>query len=196
MLGAAMSESEIRACCERDDLDAALTVALELYGRELLGFLWGLARDRVHAEDVFSTTCERLWLGLKRFRWDSTFRVWAYRIARNEHLRSTRQRQLARHTVALEDVSTAHAILARVRTTTPFLERTDVRDRYAAIRSQLDDDDLALLGLRIEHKLPWEDIAKIVAETDEAPSARELAALRKRFERLKTRLRELARTSA
>lgn len=191
-----MSEAEIRTRIERGDLDGAVTVALETYASELFGFLWGLARDRAHAEDVFSATCERIWRGLGRFRWDSSFRVWAYRVARNELLRSTRETQLARQTIPLTEVSTAQAILARVRTTTPFLERSEVRDRYAAIRAQLDEDDLVLLGLRIENQLAWSDIAKVMAATDEPADAKELAALRKRFERLKVKLRELARSSA
>lgn len=191
-----MDEAEIRARCERGDLDGAVTVALETYGPQLFGFLWGLARDRAHAEDVFSATCERIWRGLSRFRWDSTFRVWAYRIARNEFLRSTRETQLARRTIPLTELSTAQSILARVRTTTPFHEQSDVRDRYAAIRAQLDDDDLMLLGLRIENQLAWGDIAKVMAAGEDAVDAKELAALRKRFERLKVKLRDLARSSA
>lgn len=195
-----MDEAEIRARCERGDLDGAVTIALEMYASQLFGFLCGLARDRTHAEDVFSATCERIWRGLARFRWDSTFRVWAYRIARNEYLRSTRETRRARQTIPLTELSTAQSILARVRTTTPFHEQTEVRDRYAAIRAQLDDDDLVLLGLRIENQLAWGDIAKVMAATEESVDAtvdaKELAALRKRFERLKVKLRDLARSSA
>ena len=191
-----MSEAEIRERCERGDLDGAVTVALEVYGPELFGFLWGLARDRTRAEDVFSITCERIWLHLAKFRWESTFRVWAYRIARNAFLRSARETRLTRNTVALDDLSTVRGIVAKVRETTPFMDRTEVQDRYAEIRAQLDDDDLMLLGLRIENKLSWTDIAKVMSQTAEPASAKDVAALRKRFERLKTRLRTLARSSA
>lgn len=191
-----MSEAEIRARCERGDLDGAVTVALETYASELFGFLWGLARDRAHAEDVFSVTCERLWRGLAAFRWESSFRVWAYRVARNEFLRATRETQIARKSIPLSEVSAAQTILARVRSTTPFLDRSEVHDRYAAIRAQLDEEDLMLLGLRIENQLAWAEIAKVMAQTEEPANAKELAALRKRFERLKAKLRDLARAPA
>ena len=190
------AEAEIRQRCERGDLDGAVTVAIEAYGPELFGFLWGLSRDRTRAEDVFSTTCELIWLHLAKFRWQSSFRVWAYRIARNAFLRSTRETRLTRNTVALDDMSTVRGILAVVRSTTPFMDRSEVQDRYAEIRAQLDDDDLMLLGLRIENKLSWTEVAKVMSSSDEPPSAHDVAALRKRFERLKTRLRTLARKTA
>lgn len=186
-------EGEIRRRCDRGDIDGAVTIALEGYGPELFGFLCGLARDRTRAEDAFSTTCELIWLHLARFRWESTFRVWAYRIARNAFLRSTHATQIERNTIAIEDLSTVRGILVAVRSTTPFMDRSEVQDRYAAIRAQLDAEDLMLLGLRIENGLAWEDVAKVLSDGDSPPSSQDVAALRKRFERLKARLRELAR---
>ena len=188
-------ETEIRERCARGDLDGAVTVAIEAYGPEIFGFLSGLARDRTRAEDVFSTTCELIWLNLAKFRWESSFRVWAYRIARNAFLRSTHETRLQRNTIAIDDLSTVRGILVALKATTPFMDRADVQDRYAEIRAQLDAEDLMLLGLRIENGLAWQDVAKVMSDRDEVPTAQELAALRKRFERLKARLRTLARST-
>ena len=53
-----------------------------------------------------------------------------------------------------------------------------------------------LLMLRVDQRLAWEEVARVMAETDEPLSALELkkraAALRQQFQRLKTRLRTLA----
>lgn len=186
-------EDGIRARCERGDLDGALTIALELYADELFGFLVGLARERVQAEDAFSATCERMWRGLPKFRWESSLRVWSYRIARNEFLRTTRAATRARRELPLSQVASIQRAIERTRSSTPIHERTDVKDRWAKLREQLDPEDHMLLGLRIDRKLAWADIAKVLASSDVEPTAREVAALRKRFERLKSRLRELAR---
>jgi len=77
---------------------------------------------------------------------------------------------------------------------TPIYQQSAVKDRFAKVREQLDPDDHALLGLRLDRQMSWTEIAKVMG--DEAAGAREAAALRKRFERLKVKLRELVKTHA
>lgn len=176
---------------EAGDLDSAMTRAFERYANELYGFLRGLGRDPVQADEAFSAMCERIWRGLPTFRWDSSFRVWAYRIARNEFLRTTREVSRARRAVPLSDIPSVKRIVEQVRSTTPPYQRDDVRDKFVAVRAQLPPDDLVLLGMRIEHRMPWDQIALVLAGDDEPPTPKHVAALRKRFERLKTKLRGL-----
>lgn len=188
-----VGEADIRKAWELGDLDGAMTRAFERYADELYGFLRGLGRDPVQADEAFSATCERIWRGLPRFRWDSSFRVWAYRIARNEFLRTTREVSRARRVVPISEIPSVQRIVAHVRSTTPAHQRDDVRDRFAAVRAQLPPDDLALLGMRIEHRMAWDQIALVLAGDDAPPTAKDVAALRKRFERLKSKLRGLVR---
>jgi RNA polymerase sigma factor (sigma-70 family) len=193
-------EAGIKAAWDRKDFDGAISMALERYGDELFGFLMGLARDQTQAEDAFSAACERMWRGLPAFRWESSLRVWAYRVSRNEFLRTTRDVARARKGVPISQVASIQKAIDRARTTTPPEERTEVKDRFAELRAELDPEDLMLLGLRIERKMAWADIAKVLAAADDEPrdtppDAREVATLRKRFARLKDRLRERARTS-
>jgi len=186
-------ELEVRARCEARNFEGAISYALEHYGDELFGFLHGLARNHTQADDAFSATCERMWRGIEKFRWDCPFRVWAYRVARNEFLRTTREATRARRTVPISEIASVVQAAERVRTShKPVYERTAVRDRFAKIRAQLDPDDHALLGLRLDRKMAWNDIAKVMAASDEEPGTAEVAALRKRFERLKAKLRDLA----
>lgn len=191
-------EAGIKAAWDRKDFNAAISTALDRYGDELFGFLTALARDQTQAEDAFSAACERMWRGLPAFRWESTLRVWAYRIARNEFLRTTRDVARARKGVPISQVASIQKAVDRARTTTPPHERTEVKDRSAELRAELAPEDLMLLGLRIERKMAWADIAKVLAAAEEEPrdtppDAREIATLRKRFARLKDRLRERAR---
>ncbi len=189
------SEVAIKTAWDRKDFDAAISAALERYGDELVGFLMALARDQTQAEDAFSAACERMWRGLPAFRWESSMRVWAYRIARNEFLRTTREVARARKGVPISQVASIQKAVDRARSTTPPHERTEVKDRFAELRAELEPEDLMLLGLRIERKMAWADIAKVLAEAEARetePDAREIATLRKRFARLKDKLRERA----
>jgi RNA polymerase sigma-70 factor (ECF subfamily) len=208
-------EATIRSQFDAGDLDAAMTSAIEGYGPEIHGFLVGMARDRDHAADVFSAACERMWKALPRFRWDSSFRVWAYTIARNELLRASRAVARARQQVAVSQVPSVRLAVEHARTVTaPFL-RTDVRDELARIRATLDPRDHELLTLRLDRRLSWLEIAQVLAEgeaargaagdegdgddaapLDRAALTREAAALRKRFERLKDKLAAALRADA
>jgi RNA polymerase sigma-70 factor (ECF subfamily) len=182
-------EVAIRERVDAVDMDGAMTRAIEGYGDELFGFLVGLTGDHDRAGDVFSAACERMWLALPKFRWESSFRVWMYTIARNEFLRGvTRDRRL----VPLSAAPSTQAAIAKVRTSTPAHQRTEVKARFAKVREALDPEDHMLLGLRLDRQLPWNDIAKILGSGKKADLARDAAALRKRFERLKEKLAALA----
>ena len=62
-----------------------------------------------------------------------------------------------------------------------------------SLREHLDPDDQALLVLRVDKDLPWRDISLVFLgpESSEAELVRQAALLRKRFERVKTKLRAL-----
>jgi RNA polymerase sigma factor (sigma-70 family) len=183
-------EAEIRRRFDAGDLDAAITAALDAYGGELFGFLVGLTGDRDRAGDVFGALCERMWRGLPRFRWGSSFRVWAYTIARNEFLRAATGGARADRRVRLSQVPSLQAAVSRVRSATPLYQRSEVKDQLARVRTELSPDDHILLGLRLDRGLGWNEIA-LVLGSPEDDIARDAAALRKRYERLKGKLKKL-----
>ncbi|HTJ46489.1 MAG TPA: sigma-70 family RNA polymerase sigma factor [Kofleriaceae bacterium] len=187
------AEQEVRTRLEADDLHGAATIALETYGPELYGFLHALARDDDLAAEAFSTFSEDLWRGLAKFRWESSLRTWAYALARNALWRLRRDpRRRADHNVALGELSQVAELAAHVRTSTlPFL-RTEVKDELAKLRDELDPDDHALLILRIDRRLSWRDIARALPGDGTDEIDKRAATLRKRFERAKSQLRELA----
>lgn len=185
-------ETAIRAACEAGQFDVAMTLAFDRYADELFGFLRGLSQDPVQADDAFGATCERIWRGIQQFRWECTFRAWAFQIARNEFMRSTREVGRARRSVPISDVPSVQRIVDRVRSATPVYQRDEVKDRFLLACKQLSPEDHMLLGLRIEQQLSWMEIARVLTAAELEPSAKEIAALRKRFERLKAKIRTLA----
>jgi RNA polymerase sigma-70 factor (ECF subfamily) len=190
-------EAEVRAHCDSGDHAAASTAALRGYGPEIFGFLVAVHRSDVDASDVFSGFAEALWRGLPGFTWSSTLRTWAYGIARN--VSRTYRRDAARRDrraartgeSALDDVADA------VRTQTIAYLRTETKTRLQALRDALPEEDRMLLVLRVDRGLAWNDLARVLSEEDgpldDAGVAREAARLRKRFQLVKDRLREMAK---
>lgn len=189
----------MRALCDRGDHAGAATAIVRDYGPEILGFLIATHRDPVEANDAFAEVAEGVWRGLPRFAWESSVRTWAYAIARNvSRLRHRTAARRGRRVVNASD-DFFQGVVHKVRTeTTPFL-RTEKKTRLQALRDALPEEDRMLLVLRVDRGLPWNDVARIVAhDEDTAPMeepmiVQEAARLRKRFQLVKDRLRELAK---
>lgn len=164
----------------REDLAAAATAAVRGYGPQILGYL-RLTLGAEKADDAFSIFCESLWKGMRGFRAESSFLTWAYQLAWGATQRVISSPYRRRH----ERLSSSAmaAIAAEVRSTAPpHLQSAEAR-RLDRIRAELDAAEQTLLTLRIDRDMPWQDIA-IVLDTD-------AAALRKRFERLKLKIKRL-----
>jgi RNA polymerase sigma-70 factor (ECF subfamily) len=185
-------EGQIHRLREERDFEGAATRALEGYGPELFGFLVALLRNKQDAADVFSQTCEDMWVGLPRFEGRCSMRTWLYGLARHAAARFRRSpHRRAGRRVALSQVS---HLAERVRTATLHYLRTDAKNRFAAIRDSLDDDDRTLLVLRVDRGMHWDEIARVLLPdaTDDVLN-REAARLRKRFQLVKLEIRSRAR---
>lgn len=191
-------ESEIVGHVNDGRLPQALTAAIVGYGPELLGYLHAMV-PAGEADDLYSLMCERMWRGLPDFRWNSSFRTWAYTIARNLiRDRHRARRGPAGRIVGLSDVPEVAEIAERVRSSTEVHLKTEAKTRLQQVRDALEPDDRTLLILRVDRRLAWRDIASVMSEPDasDADVGRLAARLRKRYERLKERLRaELASNS-
>lgn len=183
-------ERDVRAACERGAHTAAAGLVVRGYGPEIGAYLASIVRSG--ADDVgesFSRWCEDLLRGLPGFRFDSSVRTWVYTLAR--HAAARRARDDGRRARRFALPGELDDVVAAARTATATYLQTAVKDRLAAVRASLDDDERELLYLRVDRQLPWRDIARILAADgadDEA--VRKLdAALRKRFESLKRRLK-------
>jgi RNA polymerase sigma-70 factor (ECF subfamily) len=211
-------ETRIRAACTVGDYSRAATLVIEGYGMELMAFLISRARNPADAEEVFAMFAEKLWAGLPGFEWRCTVRAWAYRIARHaasDHATAAANRP--QRNLALSQHAPLSRMAAQARTTTAAFRRTSTKDRVRALRDRLEPDDQLLLVLRVDRGMEFREIAAVLADGDAQDAAgapagavvdaaaaapvdnltdstldREAARLRKRFERVKERLRELA----
>jgi RNA polymerase sigma-70 factor, ECF subfamily len=187
-------EQRIRDAGAAADWAGAATAGIEGYGVEIFSYLLTITRNESDASEVYSQFCENLWTGLPRFRWDASFRVWAYvlarhawsRFARDPNRRSGRRDPLSNPLV--------EQVAEQVRSRTLTFLRTEVKDKLSELRAQLPPDDQTLLIMRIDRRLAWNEIALVMSDAEpgtlgEAALKRQSAALRKRFERLKLELR-------
>lgn len=190
-------ETEVRARCAQGDFDGAATHALRGYGPEIFGFLVAIHRDETAAGDSFSAFAEGLWRSLPTFGWGSTLRTWAYAIARNVSRQARRDALRRARREAPVGESALDDVVQAVRTSTLGFLRTEKRSRLEALRDSLSPDDRALLVLRLDRGLAWPELARVLTESevplDDAALLREAARLRKRFQLVKERLRELVR---
>ena len=184
-------ELQVADALSRGRFDEAASAGLRGYGPEILGFLIALGPNT--AEDAFSQFCEDLWRGLPAFRAEASFRTWAYTLARHAVVR-VRRDPWSRRASPLSDLGPISGIAEELRSSTASFLATQLRDRVAQLRDQLEEDDRALLVLRIDRQMAWNDIARVMVGTDapEAEVQKRSAALRKRFERLKVEIRERA----
>ena len=196
-------DSEIRAACAAGDHEGATTLLLQTYAEELLSFLVARLRDRSHADEAFCMLAEDLWAGLPKFEFRSSVRTWAYTLARHVAARYARapEQRKQRH-LTLSRHGRLSQLVQDVRTRTQAYQRTDVKNQVRALREKLDPDDQMLLILRVDRQLSWRDLALVMgaspeealgSQPDEATIEREAARLRKRFERVKAELKQLAK---
>lgn len=188
-------EARLRGLVGAGELEAAATCALESYGPELFGFLIHFMGSEPDASEVFSQTAEDFWRGLPSFGARCSVRTWLYVLGRHAAARFWRspwQRAAQTGGARLD------SLVAGARTRTQPWLRTDVKDRWRALRESLAPDDRALLVLRVDRGLEWSDVARVILSRDDAAAdelGREAARLRKRYHELKQELRERARAA-
>jgi RNA polymerase sigma-70 factor (ECF subfamily) len=184
-------EEEIRALIATD-VAQATERAIKTYGPELIGWLCSILPSEADAHDAFSRMSENLWRTLPRFDGRCSVRTWCYMLARQAAY-YVRSRPKASREVLVSNVPSIAGAVTHVWNTTRA-GRQLAENVYAEIRRQLEDDDQTLLVLRVDRDLAWRDIAIVMlgedADTEEV--TRKAAALRKQFERVKEKLREMA----
>ncbi|WP_347402608.1 RNA polymerase sigma factor [Corallococcus macrosporus] len=186
-------EDDLQALCARGEYNLAVEQALSAYGPELRRLMGAVLRDEVQAQEAFSLFCECLLKGLPEFRWESSFRTWSQRIARNVCFKVLNAPTVRHRHVSLSEISARSA--PRRSTTRPW-QRSTVKDRFRSLCERLDPEQQKLLVLRVDQKLSWPQVVRALSDSGESltdeQQARKAAALRQQFQRLKAQLRALA----
>lgn len=182
---------------ERDGVALALLAAgdrrgaaaelVRVHGGRVHEYLRALLRDPDVADDAYSLFCEWTLGAMSSYRGESSLRTWAFGIAYNaaRRVRSEAYRRRKRTLRTRELLE-----LAGRASTSSALRRERAAKRLDELRRHLTDEDQNLLALRVDQRLEWEEIVRVLKSGGESVTA---PALRKRFERLKGRIGRLGR---
>jgi len=171
----------------RGDVAGASTEALRDLGPGVLRYLRSVLQDEELAADAFSQFAENLWRGLPTFRGDASLRTWAFRIAWN--VAASAQRDPWCRNRADLSAGMASGLADEIRTKTA-VRRAREDEALDRLRQALTREEQSLLALRLDQGLSWAEIADVVSVDGERVQP---ATLMKRYERLKERMREMAR---
>lgn len=179
--------------------DSARTVerVLRDHGSEIFGWMLASLPAESDAADAFSLFSEDLWKSLARYDGRCSMRTWCYMLARHAVSRIARAARLAApgggDAVPLSQVRVSR-IAGELRERTVEHLRSDVKAKVRSLREHLDPDEQTLLVLRVDKDLAWRDISLVLLgpAATEADLTRHAALMRKRFERIKLKLRTLA----
>ena len=175
-------ELDIRERLGAGDLQGAVTAGLTAYGPQILGYLRAVLRDGTAAEEAFSLWSEFVWTGIGGFRAEASFRTWAHKLAYSAVQRVLRD-PFRRRGERLATTAMGRIVQDAYSTATAFLE-VQGQQHLDTLRATLSADEQTLLILRIDRGLRWREIASVM----DLPSGN-VPALRKRYERIKERLR-------
>ncbi|HET9992324.1 MAG TPA: sigma-70 family RNA polymerase sigma factor [Kofleriaceae bacterium] len=185
-------DARTRALIERNEIERATERVLRAYGGELARWLRSILPSEADAQDAFSRMSEELWKSLPRFDGRCAVRTWCYMLARHAASRVRSHPSKDRELLVSQIPSIQHAMTNAW--SNSMVEAKRVRDVYAEIRATLEDEDQTLLALRVDRDLSWREIALVLLGEDAASDEidKKAASLRKQFERVKERLKQLA----
>ncbi|HYG70064.1 MAG TPA: sigma-70 family RNA polymerase sigma factor [Anaeromyxobacteraceae bacterium] len=181
-------EQRIQQLLAQGDLRAAATEAIRGLGPVVLRYLGSVLHDEADVTEAFGCFAESLWRGLPSYQHRASFRTWALRLAWNCALdvRNEAWRRRGRPFQTGE----MSALAAELQTTSSTREAQH-RVALDRLRAALTPEERALLALRVDQELSWQEVAEVLSPHGGVPLAP--STLMKRFERLKERLGRLAR---
>jgi RNA polymerase sigma-70 factor (ECF subfamily) len=170
-------EQRVLEHLQRGAVEPACTLVLRELGPGLRGYLESVLRDGRLADEAWAQASGDVWRGLPAYRGGSTLKTYVYRIGWHASLKVLRDPYRRRRA----SLSQAPEPAVVTRSETALHLRSDVKAEVRAAREQLTVAEQALLVLRVDRGMSWDEVA---ASLGTAP-----AAARKRFERVKAKLR-------
>jgi RNA polymerase sigma-70 factor (ECF subfamily) len=155
--GTRVDEREAVAACQRGEREA-FGLLVERYQRDVYRLCYRYVGNHEDANDMAQEAFLKAWRGLSRFRGDSAFSTWIYRIAVNTCLnfRAARRPAGGEPSETLADLGPTAA------------ERLFKGERERQVREailRLPEKQRATLILKVYHELTHEEVAKILGST-------------------------------
>jgi len=164
---------------------------VERYQRKVLSVALGMTHNRDDALELTQETFVKAYENLRKFKGESSFYTWLYRIVVNLAIDS-RRRDRRHPTVAIEDQPGGEdfsATLADRELADPFQQARarEIGSRVAQAISELTPDHKAVILLREVEGLSYEDISRVM----QCSKGTVMSRLHYARKRLQARLRDL-----
>lgn len=137
----------------------AFTVLVDRYKDLVFTLALRMVKNREEAEEVSQDTFIKVYKSLNRFKGDSKFSTWIYRVAYNTCLDRLKKNKRQQYTVAIDEY-TEH----QVKTLDNALDKIEEQEKQQAINSCLEmlpSEDSFILTLYYFEELSLDEISKI-----------------------------------
>jgi len=141
----------------------SFSVLVERYKDLVFTLAIRMLKHREEAEEVSQDTFIKVFRSLNKFKGDSKFSTWIYKVAYNTCLDRLKKHKRAQHVVAIDEY-TEHQVMT-IDNALDAMEKEERRQAIQGCLQQLPSDDSALLTLYYFEELSLEEIAKIVGLT-------------------------------
>jgi len=125
----------------------------DLYANEVYRFAYWLSGDRFEAEDITSETFVRVWVRFNTIR-TATLKAYLFTIARNIYLKKLRKTR--------NQVPMSESFLDRSPGLEKMVDSQLELQHIQSILQQLPEVDRAAFVLRVQHELPYLEIARVL----------------------------------
>jgi RNA polymerase sigma-70 factor (ECF subfamily) len=155
-----MTDDQLVAQAQEGDLPA-FEELVKKYQREVYGLACRMVSDAEEARDLAQQALLQAFIHIKSFRRDAQFRTWLFRIAINQCYNFLKGRRKFGDTIDCDEVNLAGEEASPEE---DLVSQDDRRRLYAAM-AQLPAKQRAVITLKIEQGLSYQEISQILGGT-------------------------------
>ena len=160
------SDHEVVLHCQRGQL-RAYELLVTRYRQKVYSLAYTMVRNEQDATDIAQEAFVRAWNGIKKFKNDSSFYTWIYRITTNLCIDFVRKRERRPTTSFEEEIDPdTSASVAEPPSTNPSprdeVLRGELRDQIDAALRELSPEHQAVVRLREFDGMDYAEIAKVM----------------------------------
>ena len=156
------SDNELVEICRQGQMQA-FQVLVERYQNKVVGIAYGVSHNQEDANDIAQDVFVKIYRSLKKFRGDSKFYTWLYRITVNMSIDYMRKKKRRQNVTYLDEVKIeTEAPMPNIKKTSPK-EKLLLKEMYRKILDAiktLSDDHRVTLVLREMKDLSYQEIAE------------------------------------
>jgi RNA polymerase sigma factor (sigma-70 family) len=149
-------EDKINQLIKEKAFEKAFNLIVDEYQQRLYWHIRKMVTNHDDANDVLQDVFVKIWKALPKFKGDSKFFTWAYRISTNESITFINKRKVD---ASFEDV--AYAVSQNLEADA-FFDGNEAKRKLHAAVAALPEKQKAVFNLKYFEELKYEDISKIL----------------------------------